>query len=853
MQQRTGSTSPRTASQLRDVEKAKRRDDPASLTRKGQLHVAVIGVDRYEHCGTLSNAVSDAKGALAAFTALGFQPRAVLLDEQATAEAMERMVKKDLRGLGKEDSLVVFFAGHGYTEEIDYGDGSRARFGYIVPVDGTPKREGSCIRLRTWLDELTTLAVRHIFVILDSCQSGIALEPMQIWNATAPTHNFQGSPIKQLHHRRSRHIITSALDSEYASDRGPKEGHSLFTGYLIDALSGEASYGADYTTSSEVAGFVKKRVIAYSKSRQTPTLGVLGLHDFGELIIDLPTAPRPSPTVPTPPSPVVESAGQPNAPRPSAPPAPAGSGSVVEHSRGAPTPKRGPGKKLPATTPTATTPAANKTSPSPFDAKPPTANARPSSTTAKPTAGNPSSPFDARPPAANAKPAPGKPASPFDAKPPSAATKPTSSSPAPSPFDAKPSPASKPKSNPPSSSPFDAKPPAPRVYQPAAPEPSHPAAASCIWHPDELRPNAGQVPTDFAAALDRHARQRKSSVLSLSFLAGVPHDALAAFATWSAQRGQLTMVTAATRLDEIVRELLSQLPWFRCLPAARSRFATAAVRAIDAIGAAFDGRSPAQRTAWIAEVAGSSGAVRVAGWLLATLRDSRDSIELAKAPLQGTALLEALGELSCPISICLHHEAPTEAWLHDALEAAKLLTLRLPGHAVAVTAPTTLAARIRDAREATEAISLAKQGYVSLPELKSLRAAAAADLPRSPAKLAATDAAALEQRLWDRLAKDPRTSEHFERHVAAPIHERHRQVEVLFAARAQRLLIELDGWHHLRDPLAYRNARLKDLWLLRAGFFPLRFLAEDVERRLDAVLDEIARGLAGRRVNEFSH
>lgn len=828
MQQRTGSTAPAPrASQLRDVEKPRRRDDPATLTRKGQLHVVVIGVDRYQHCGNLTNAVSDAKGALAAFTALGFQPRAVLLDEEATRAAMENMVQKDLRGLGKEDSLVVFFAGHGYTEEIDHADGSRVRIGHIVPVDGSSKDLGSCIRLRTWLDQLTSLAIRHIFVILDSCQSGIALEPAMIWNASAPTHSFQGSPLLQLHHRRSRHIITSALDNEYASDRGPKEGHSLFTGYLIDALAGEASHGADYMTTSEVSAFVRRQVMAYPRARQTPTLGVLGLHDSGELIIPLPAEPPTALPAPAP-SPPLESAGQPNERRPPAPAQPIGPGDrgrvVVEHTRGERTPKLGPGRKPGATTPPDRKPAA-----SPFDARPPTAAGRPAP-----------SPFDARPPAKPvkaAKPVGSRPASPFDARPPRPA-RPTSAAPFPA---TSPAPS-------PSPSPFDARPPAPSPHPLAA---APPPAARCGWQPDELRPGAGQVPTDFAAALDRHAKQRKSSLVTLSFLAGAPHDALTAFATWSAQRGQLTLVTSATRPDEIARELLAQLPWFRCLPAARSRFATAAVRSLDALGAAFDAHSGKQRTAWIDEVAGSSAAVRVAGWLLSTLRDSRDSIELATAPLQGAALLEALGELSCPISICLHHEAPTETWLRDALPAASLLAFRLPGHAVAVTAPPALATKIRDAPSGTEAISLAKQGYVSLPETRSLRVAA---LPaRAPGKLAAaTDAAALEQKLWERLNKDPRTRAQFERRVVAPIHERHRQVEVLFAARAQRLLVELDGWHHLRDPLAYRHARLKDLWLLRAGFFPLRFLAEDVDRRLDAVVDEVARGLTGRRVNTLS-
>lgn len=41
----------------------------------------------------------------------------------------------------------------------------------------------------------------------------------------------------------------------------------------------------------------------------------------------------------------------------------------------------------------------------------------------------------------------------------------------------------------------------------------------------------------------------------------------------------------------------------------------------------------------------------------------------------------------------------------------------------------------------------------------------------------------------------------------------------------------------------------KDVWLQRAGFFVLRFLADDVEDRLAQTLDEIALALAGRRAS----
>ena len=52
-------------------------------------------------------------------------------------------------------------------------------------------------------------------------------------------------------------------------------------------------------------------------------------------------------------------------------------------------------------------------------------------------------------------------------------------------------------------------------------------------------------------------------------------------------------------------------------------------------------------------------------------------------------------------------------------------------------------------------------------------------------------------------------------------------------------MIELDGGQHLANADAYRRDRRKDALLQEHGYFVLRFLAEDVGKRLDLVLDAI--------------
>src|SRR5438034_7654008 len=64
----------------------------------------------------------------------------------------------------------------------------------------------------------------------------------------------------------------------------------------------------------------------------------------------------------------------------------------------------------------------------------------------------------------------------------------------------------------------------------------------------------------------------------------------------------------------------------------------------------------------------------------------------------------------------------------------------------------------------------------------------------------------------------------------------------LFCADAN-LVIELDGAQHFADAEAYRRDRRKDALLQQHGYFVLRFLAEDVGKHLDLILDTIMTAL----------
>ena len=101
--------------------------------------------------------------------------------------------------------------------------------------------------------------------------------------------------------------------------------------------------------------------------------------------------------------------------------------------------------------------------------------------------------------------------------------------------------------------------------------------------------------------------------------------------------------------------------------------------------------------------------------------------------------------------------------------------------------------------------------------------------------------------LFRRLQSVPEPRDRFRVNERLPIpFSEDGRVEVNFLDPESKLVLELDDSQHLADREAYRRDRRKDALLQEHGYLVLRFLAEDLGTRLDAVLDEVLRALARR-------
>lgn len=261
---------------------------PAAF-RRGRNIIAVVGINQYPYNQVLTRAVADALGVRKLFLeTLGFEELVEpLYDQDATHSAITALVTDKLQNaLKPDDSLVLFFAGHGHTEKGKAGT-KETLTGYLIPHDGrnpAEKKFSTYLKLSSFLEDVANLPAMHILVIIDACRSGFALSDF--------ANQYRGSPQayeEAMSSRMSRRVITSASEAEDALDNGPLPENSLFTGALIEALEKGTADNAHlgFVTGSMLGLHLQQVVSTWSGSKQRPDFGSIANDDRGELVISL--------------------------------------------------------------------------------------------------------------------------------------------------------------------------------------------------------------------------------------------------------------------------------------------------------------------------------------------------------------------------------------------------------------------------------------------------------------------------------------------------------------------------------------------------------------------------------------
>jgi hypothetical protein len=244
----------------------------------------IIGIDAYAQAPPLMHAASDARAVgEALITSFSFPPENVtyLLDEDATKRTILSAFMSYSNILdGDNDRIIVFFAGHGHTATARRGE-----VGFLIPHDGTAQDLSTLIRWEELTRGSDLIPAKHILFIMDACYGGLAI-----------TRSMRPGAMRFLNDmlmRYARQVITAGKADEVVADvGGPIPGHSVFTGHLLEGLSGKAADSEGLITANGIMAYVYHHVGHDPDLQQTPHFGYLD--GDGDLILAHPVPAPPS-------------------------------------------------------------------------------------------------------------------------------------------------------------------------------------------------------------------------------------------------------------------------------------------------------------------------------------------------------------------------------------------------------------------------------------------------------------------------------------------------------------------------------------------------------------------------------
>lgn len=105
-----------------------------------------------------------------------------------------------------------------------------------------------------------------------------------------------------------------------------------------------------------------------------------------------------------------------------------------------------------------------------------------------------------------------------------------------------------------------------------------------------------------------------------------------------------------------------------------------------------------------------------------------------------------------------------------------------------------------------------------------------------------------ERLLFECLQRLPDTAGLFQLNGRLPVRFGSTALEVDLLGESCAMAVEIDGYFHFREADDYRRDRHKDLLLQENGYLVMRFLADDVVHRLEAILATISTSLSRRQL-----
>jgi filamentous hemagglutinin family protein len=215
----------------------------------------VIGNNAYEDSNipSLNGAINDADEVAKVFKdKMGYDVRVI---HNGTRADIVRALNKVADETGSKDSVVLYYAGHGYQMDD-------TKMGYWIPSDASTSNPGNWISNSDINKMLTNITAKQTILVSDSCYSGAFTNEKKITSSAVDAGN-----VESILAKRSVMVMSSGGE-EPVMDEG-RDGHSIFAWHLMDKLGKVDQYkgGAD------VFNAVKAAVVQDAAGLQTPQYG----------------------------------------------------------------------------------------------------------------------------------------------------------------------------------------------------------------------------------------------------------------------------------------------------------------------------------------------------------------------------------------------------------------------------------------------------------------------------------------------------------------------------------------------------------------------------------------------------
>lgn len=197
------------------------------------MHYAiVIAVEHYIDAAIpdVLYAEADAKAFADALAPLGFNRADIhmLLSDAATMATIESLVGRVARSLTADDTLYLFYAGHGFSS-----NGAN----YLTCRDtNLADLVATSVRLQKVFDVLRKSKVKRVAIFLDACESGM---PADLSVRSVFSH-FAEHELEAFFRDAEFYVCFASCKADEKSYSSGAHKHGIWTHHLIEALSGKA-------------------------------------------------------------------------------------------------------------------------------------------------------------------------------------------------------------------------------------------------------------------------------------------------------------------------------------------------------------------------------------------------------------------------------------------------------------------------------------------------------------------------------------------------------------------------------------------------------------------------------------